>query len=184
MAAGDQAMTQRVTPHRLGRLSFALMASSIAASAAVSVAMDAVFVRLSTDSPTLIVAGVVLFNGTAIMLSSVGAIIEWQRPGPRDRAAHDARRADVRDRLGGLDHDRVAPTTDRPDGLPGLQLDRVQLSWSAMALIIGWIPLLFPTGDLPGPRWRAPAALTLALLGLGLFRLAFRPGSSWAAPTS
>ena len=43
------------------------------------------------------------------------------------------------------------------------------LSWSGMALIIGWIPLLFPTGHLPGPRWRAPAALTLILLGVGLF---------------
>ena len=31
--------------------------------------------------------------------------------GPRDRAAHDARGADVRVRLGGLDHDHLAPTT-------------------------------------------------------------------------
>ena len=54
------------------------------------------------------------------------------------------------------------------------------LSWSGMALIIGWIPLLFPTGDLPGPRWRAPAALTLILLGVGLFAMALRPGGSWA----
>ena len=29
----------------------------------------------------MIVAGVVLFNGTAIMLSLVGGIIEWRRPG-------------------------------------------------------------------------------------------------------
>ena len=42
------------------------------------------------------------------------------------------------------------------------------LSWPAVALIIGWIPLLFPTGSLPGPRWRAPAAVVLVMLGVGL----------------
>ena len=61
--------------------SHCLDAASVAASAVVSVAMDVVSVRLSTDSPAQIVAGVVLFNGTAIMLSLVGGIIEWRRPG-------------------------------------------------------------------------------------------------------
>ena len=69
-------MTQRATPNCPGRLSFALIASSITASAAVSVAMDVVFVRLSTDAPAVIVGGAVLFNGTAIMLSLVGGIID------------------------------------------------------------------------------------------------------------
>ena len=51
------------------------------------------------------------------------------------------------------------------------------LSWSSIAIIIGWIPLLFPTGSLPSPRWRVPAAVILALLGLGLADLALRPGA-------
>ena len=61
------------------------------------------------------------------------------------------------------------------------------LSWSGMALIVGWIPLLFPTGHLPGPRWRAPAALTLTLLGVGLFATGAPPrrvrgGSGYVNP--
>jgi cbb3-type cytochrome oxidase subunit 3 len=50
-----------------------------------------------------------------------------------------------------------------------------------MALIIGWIPLLFPTGNLPSPRWRVPAAIVLTLLGIGLIASAFRPGAfAWS----
>ena len=51
------------------------------------------------------------------------------------------------------------------------------LSWPAIAIIIGWIPLLFPTGSLPSPRWRGPAAVILALLGVGLAALGTPPRS-------
>jgi hypothetical protein len=45
-----------------------------------------------------------------------------------------------------------------------------------VALITGWIPLLFPTGTLPGPRWRVPATVVLALLGGGLVASGLRRG--------
>ena len=120
-----------------------------------------------------------MFNGTAILLSLVGGIIEWRRPGHAIGRLMMLAGPTVRVRLGGLDHGRPAPTTHRPHGLPGVQLGACYLlSWPAMALIIGWIPLLFPTGTLPGPRWRVPAAVVLTLLGVGLIALALRPGES------
>ena len=148
-------MTQRATPHRLGRLSFALIAASITASAAVSVAMDVVFVRFSTDSPALIVAGVVLFNGTAIMLSLVGGIIEWRRPGHAiGRLMMLAGPMYAIASAGWTTINLLQPLID-PMAYQVFSWTVLLLSWSGMALIIGWIPLLFPTGHLPGPRWRA-----------------------------
>ena len=169
-------MTERGTPPRLGKLSFALIASSITASAAVSLAMDVVFVRLSTDAPAVIVVGVVLFNSTAILLSVVGGIIEWRRPGHAiGRLMMLAGPMYAIASAGWTTIDLLRPLID-PMAYGVFGWTVLLLSWSGMALIIGWIPLLFPTGDLPGPRWRAPAAITLALLGVGLFALAFRPG--------
>jgi hypothetical protein len=169
-------MTERAVPHRLGRLSFTLIAASIVASATVSVAMDVVFVRLSTDSPALIVAGVVLFNGTAIMLSLVGGIIEWRRPGHAiGRLMMLAGPMYAIASAGWTTINLLRPLID-PMAYHVFSWTVLLLSWSSMALIIGWIPLLFPTGHLPGPRWRAPAALTLTLLGVGLIAMALRPG--------
>ncbi len=60
-------------PHRLGRMSFALIVTSIAMSAAVAFAMDAVLIRFSTAVPAVILARAVLFNGTGwIRLSDSG----------------------------------------------------------------------------------------------------------------
>ena len=163
-------------PNRLGRLSFALIAASIIASATVSVAMDVVFVRLSTDAPVLIVAGVVLFNGTAILLSLVGGIIEWRRPGHAiGRLMMLAGPMYAIASAGWTTINLLRPLID----LFAYQLFSwtvLLLSWSGMALIIGWIPLLFPTGTLPGPRWRVPAAIVLSVLGIGLVSSALRPG--------
>ena len=51
------------------------------------------------------------------------------------------------------------------------------LSWPGVAIIVAWIPLLFPTGTLPGPSWRGPAVgLTLVfLIGLAALAAQTRP---------
>jgi hypothetical protein len=46
------------------------------------------------------------------------------------------------------------------------------LAWPGVAVIVGWIPLLFPTGRLPGPRWRIPVAILIVASGITLIALA------------
>ena len=169
-------MTPASTQRRPGRLSIALIAASITASAAVSLAMDAVLIRLSTDVSAVILADAILFNGTGIMQSVVGGIIEWRRPG------HAIGRLMM---LAGPFYAIVAaawttfgtiePLVD-PEVYRVFSWTGTLFSWPAVALIAGWIPVLFPTGTLPGPRWRAPAALLLSLTIIGLIAMSVRPG--------
>jgi hypothetical protein len=169
-------MTERPTPHRLGRLSFALIAASVIASAVISLAVDAVLIRYSSDPAAVIVLNMALFNGTAILNALVGSIVEWRRPG------HAIGRLMM---LAGPLYAFVSAGWTTGNLLESL-IDPTaylvftwavyHLSWLAMALIIGWIPLLFPTGNLPGPRWRVPAAIVLTVLGVGLIASALRPG--------
>ncbi len=169
-------MTDLAKPHRPGRLSFALIAVSIIASTAIAIATDVVLIRFSTEVQPRILIGAVIFNATGIMQSVVGGIIEWRRPG------HAIGRLMM---LAGPLYAIVSAgwtifdTIERvagPEVYRVVALTGVLLSWPAVALIAGWIPVLFPTGTLPGPRWRAPAALVLSLTSVGLIAMALRPG--------
>jgi hypothetical protein len=166
-----------IRPQRLRRMSLAMIAASITASAAVSLAMDAVLIRYSTDVGAVIVISVTLFNGTAILHSLVGSIVEWRRPGHAiGRLMMVAGPLYAFVSAGWTTANLLQPLID-PTAFQVFSWAVVLLSWLAMALITGWIPLLFPTGNLPGPRWRVPAAGVLTLLGVGLIASALRPGA-------
>jgi hypothetical protein len=157
-------------------MSLALIAASITASVAVSLAMDAVLIRYSTDHRAVDVVGAAVFNCTVILLSIVGGIIEWQRPGHAiGRLMMLAGPLYAFVSAGWTSANLLRPLID-PTAYLLFSWAVYHLSWPAVALIIGWIPLLFPTGTLPGPRWRAPATVVLAMLGGGLIASALRRG--------
>jgi hypothetical protein len=153
-----------------------MIAASITASSAIALAMDVVLVRHSTDMSVRILLGAVIFNGTGIMQSVVGGIIEWRRPG------HEIGRLMM---LAGPLYAIVSAgwtigaTLERlvdPEVYRVFSWTVTLLSWPVVALIAGWIPILFPTGTLPGPRWRVPAAVLLSLTSVGLIAMWLRPG--------
>ncbi len=155
--------------------------ASITASATISLAMDAVLIRYSDDARAVVVVGAALFNGTAILFSLVGGIIEWRRPG------HAIGRLMM---LAGPLYAFVSAgwttlTLLRPFIDPTTYLvfswAVYLLSWPAVALIIGWIPLLFPTGSLPGRRWRSrpPSSWSCSVSALSPLRSV--PERSWPA---
>ncbi len=169
-------MTGLPRSHRPGRLSFAFIVGSLTASIAIAFAMDGVLVRFSTDVPARILAGAVLFNGTAIMQSLVGGIIEWRRPGHAiGRLMMLAGPLYGFVSAGWSTGDTLRPNLD-PAAYQAFSMAAGLASYPAVALIAGWIPLLFPTGKLPGARWRTPAGLLLAFMSVGLAAWAVRPG--------
>jgi hypothetical protein len=179
MAAGEcrgRPVTGLAAPRRPGARSIAMIVASIGASLAISFAMDLGIVPFGTSVPAQILLGAVMFNATCVLQAAVGAIIEWRRPG------HTIGRLLM---LSGPLYGFVAAGwttagTLEPFVDPGLY--RVAswavfvLSYPVIALIAGWVPLLFPTGTLPGPRWRVPIAVLIVLSAIGLAAMAVRPG--------
>ena len=141
---------------------------SIGASIALSVVMDAILVWQVSAVPVEIAIATILFTATVILLSAVGAIIEWRRPG------HAIGRLLM---LGGPLYaflglswlsDAVLKQLVDPMLFQLVFWGSSALSWVGMAIIVAWIPLLFPTGTLPGPRWRVPAIGLSLLFGISL----------------
>jgi hypothetical protein len=169
-------MTALATARRPSVRSILMIATSISASVAIALAMDAVLIRFSADVPARILAGAVLFNGTGIMQSLVGGIIEWRRPGHAiGRLMLLAGPLFAIAAASWSTADRLRPLID-PAHYQWFSWAAVLISYPAIALIAGWIPLLFPTGKLPSPWWRAPAGLLLTLTCVGLIASAVRPG--------
>jgi hypothetical protein len=161
---------------RPGLFSILMITASIAVSVTISLAMDAILLASSRTAPAVILVGAAMFNGTVILQSTVGGIIEWQRPG------HTIGRLLMLSgplyallSAGWLTAETLQPLVD-PRVYQVVNWAGSVLSWPGVALIIGWIPLLFPTGSLPGPRWRIPAGILVVVSGIGLVALAVRPG--------
>jgi hypothetical protein len=161
-----------------------MIVSSIAASTAISVAMDLVGLQLPTFATAQIFVLAALFNATAILQSVVGSVIEWRRPG------HAIGRLLM---LSGPAYGFVSAGWTTASALASVidpQFHRVaswavlMISYPAVALIAGWIPLVFPTGTLPGPRWRLPVGLLAGLSGIGLAAMALGPFSAASGITN
>jgi hypothetical protein len=160
-----------------------MIVTSIAGSLAISLAMDVVLARFPSGGPAGSLFSAVLFNATCVVQSVVGAIIEWRRPGHRI-----GRLLMLSGPLYAL-LGTIWLTNGSLGALVDPELFRV-LSWGVgllsfpgVALIAGWLPLLYPTGTLPGPRWRIPAGLIVLLSSIGLASQAVRPGPMRAETT-
>jgi hypothetical protein len=171
-------MTTVSAARRPGKLSILMIVTSIGASIGISVAMDAVVVRYGVVglTPGVLMVGVFMYNATSIFESLVGAIIEWRRPGHRiGRLLMLSGPLYAYLALGWMTADLLARLLD-PQVFWVYSWALTLVSFPGVALIGGWVPLLFPTGTLPGPRWRAPVALLIVLSGIGLVAWAVRPG--------
>jgi signal transduction histidine kinase len=71
----------------------------------------------------------------------------------------------------------------RPGSLPGARLAALlsNLEWGPLLVAFILVVLLFPTGRVPGPRWRLLPPAILALFALGLFGTVLAPGTIDAA---
>jgi hypothetical protein len=168
-------MTASLTTRRPGLVSMVMIVTSIGLSIALSLALDwFLFITPSAvmDAPALMFP----LNATAILQSVVGSIIEWRRPGHAIGRLLMLSGPLYAALAMGWSNDAIAPWVD-PAVHAALAWGTAILSYPGVALLAGWLPLLFPTGTLPGPRWRIPAAALIVMSSISLAALAFSPGA-------
>jgi hypothetical protein len=121
--------------------------------------------------------------GPAIAFATVGALILTRRPGNRIGWLFCA--FGLLSVTSALDAYALYALAARPDAaLPGATAAAWVASWSfAPSFFLGLVllPLLYPTGRLPSPRWRPVVWLTGLGLLLSILALALQPGSMQAS---
>jgi hypothetical protein len=121
--------------------------------------------------------------GPAIAFAAIGALILTRRPGNRIGWLFCA--FGLLSVTAALDAYALYALAARPDAaLPGGTAAAWVASWSfAPSFFLGLVllPLLYPTGRLPSPRWRPVVWLTGLGLLLSILAFAFRPGSMEAS---
>jgi hypothetical protein len=122
--------------------------------------------------------------GPAIAFAVIGALILTRQPGNRIGWLFCALGLSV-SLPAALDAYALYALTARPEAaLPAATAAAWVASWSsAPSLFLGLVllPLLYPTGRPPSPRWRPVVWLTGLGLLLGILALALRPGSMQAS---
>lgn len=161
------------TGRAIGR---AAIVVSLAVTLSIVVATDVTILMLAGDSPLAFLIALPVMNLGSVLLAVVGGIIEWRRPGHRiGRLLLLGGPLYAALAAGWTTAELVEPYVDRELYLT-LNWAGLLLSYPGMALIVGWLPLLFPSGTLPGPRWRLPAAALVVLPSIGTLAWAVRPG--------
>jgi hypothetical protein len=120
--------------------------------------------------------------GAPFVFVVVGALIVTRRPGNRIGWLFCA--GIVFALTGALDAYALYALAARPDaGLPGATAAAWVVSWSWVVglLLVVLMPLLYPTGRLPSPRWRQVVWLTGVLVLFGMIANAFSPGPLMAS---
>jgi hypothetical protein len=151
-----------------------MIAISLALAITFSIVLDrAVLIgATSFDAPPL----AILLNSIAILQVAVGAVIEWRRPGHAiGRLLMLAGPLFAFLAMGWTVASVLEEEVD-PTLYALLDWGVTVLSYPGMAVIAGWLPLMFPTGTLPGPRWRLPAGIIVVISSVSLLALATRPG--------
>ena len=129
------------------------------------------------DSPSALNVIVVLF--AVVMLPTVGAILAILRP--RNPIGWLFIACGLGFTIGIFSTEYVGRATDPASSLPAVQLIDWLGTWTgtlALGLAIVFLPLLFPDGRPPGPRWRIYGWIAAAAFGVATVASAIQPSGT------